>query len=95
MNMRPTFATSDLRHAAFLLARGFQFLGPDTGNGRVKFSFACSQEEASTYFTPEDTVSCRHLFAAWHSLRTLIDDVRNGASSPNKNRNDSHARASR
>ena len=84
----PTYTTSDLRHACFLLARGFPFLGADSGDGRVKFSFACSTQDAGLYFSPDDAVSARQLFSAWHSLRTLIDDARAG---PNKNRSRDNA----
>ncbi len=84
----PTYITSDLRNACFLLARGHPFLGADSGKGRVKFIFACSTQDAGLYFSSDDTVSARQLFSAWHSLRTLIDDARAG---PNKNRSMNNA----
>ncbi|MGH7409164.1 MAG: hypothetical protein ACREKF_14300, partial [Candidatus Methylomirabilales bacterium] len=80
MTIEPAFSTSDLRHAVFLLARGFPFLGADNGTGRVRFHFQCSPQEAGTYFGPDDRVSARQLFSAWTSLRTLIDEHRNDAS---------------
>lgn len=80
MNTAPPFCTSDLRHAVFLLARGFPFLGAEDGDGRVRFYFQCSPQEAGTYFGPDDRVSARQLFSAWTSLRTLIDEHRSGGS---------------
>ncbi len=79
------FDTSDIRHGSFLLAREFPFLGADTDNGRVRFRFGCSAADAAAYFQADDLVSARKLFAAWHSLRTIIDDYRTGRSS-NTNR---------
>lgn len=89
MSSRSPFSTSDLRHACFLLAKGFSFLGADTDNGRVKFSFGCSPEEARVYFTPADEVSCGRLFSAWKSLRSIIDEHR-GNRSPNKSMDKAH-----
>lgn len=82
MGTEPAFTTTDVRHAAFLLARGHELIGSDDGTGRLRFSFACSQRDAGAYFSPDDTVSARQLFTAWRHLRNLIDDARNGGSTP-------------
>lgn len=88
MSSRSPFTTSDLRHATYLLAKGHPFLGADTDNGRVKFAFACSPEEARVYFTPADEVSCGRLFSAWKALRTIIDEHRINQPPTTENRHD-------
>ncbi len=76
MTTQARFTTADLRHSAFLLARGFSLVDVDRSNGRLRFVINCSPEEAEKYFGPDDRVSCRLLFAAWKRLRDLIDEQR-------------------
>lgn len=90
MDTGPAFTTTDVRHAAFLLARGYELLGHDDGTGRLRFSFACSPRDAGAYFSPDDRVSARQLFTAWRHLRNLIDDYRNGGSRTRSRTDDTH-----
>jgi len=93
MSTEPTFVTPDIRHASFLIAKGFKFLGAEDGTGRLRCSFGCSPEEAGTYFGQNDSVSARLLFQAWRDLRDLIDDHRGGGSAGNRSRADAHRQA--
>lgn len=96
MSDKPTFVTPDIRHASFLLARGFPLLGAEDGIGRLRFAFACSAEEAATYFGQDDSVSARLLFQAWRHLRNLIDDHRNdGSTTMNRSMTDGISRPAR
>jgi hypothetical protein len=72
----PRFETSDLRHAVFLLAKGFPLTDTSCSKGRVAFVFACSPEDARPYLGGDDRVSARALFAAWQTLRTLCDQAK-------------------